>query len=118
MRRTVSLALAVCFIVPSAALAVDGKEAQYVGGTVSALKEKTEGPFSTQSETHFVFTSKKKDGGKLEVPYSSITALEYGQKAGRRVAVAVLVYYRWPILYCWIYCRDGVGDSGYDRVSA
>jgi hypothetical protein len=87
----VGVCLVASLVFPSLALAVDGREAMYVGGTLSGLKEKTEGPFSTRSDTYITFTSKKRDGGKVEIPYAAITSLEYGQKAGRRVAVAVLV---------------------------
>ena len=69
-------------------LAVDGDKAAYVGGTVSGLQEKAEAKLVT-SETGFVFDAGKK--GSLSVPFSAISSLEYGQKAGRRVAVAVLV---------------------------
>jgi len=68
--------------------AVGGKKAEYIGGTLSGIPEKTEGTFSTQSETEAVFETKN---AKIAIPYASITGLEYGQKAGRRVAVAVLV---------------------------
>jgi len=60
----------------------------YVGGTIGAIKEGTEGKSSAADEKVFVFTYK---GGKLEVPYDRIDALEYGQKAGRRVGLAVVV---------------------------
>lgn len=70
-----------------------------VGGSVSPviwlfaeyanLKERAEGTLSTQSSTELVFTTKK-DGG-VTIPYSAIGSLEYRQKAGRRVAVAVMV---------------------------
>ena len=39
-------------------------------------------------ETDLKFTSKK---GSFVIPYSQVTSVEYRQKAGRRVAVAVLV---------------------------
>lgn len=44
---------------------------------------------STQSDTALTFTPKKT--AAVTIPYAAITELEYGQKAGRRVAVAVLV---------------------------
>ena len=69
--------------------AVDGDKAMYVGGTVSALKEKAEGKLLTTSESEIVFQSGGK--GSLSIPYAAISELEYGQKAGRRVAVAVMV---------------------------
>lgn len=71
------------------ARAVDGDKAMYVGGTVTGVTEKAEGTFSTKSEASVAFDAGKK--GAVTIPYASITDLEYGQKAGRRVAVAVLV---------------------------
>jgi len=70
-------------------VAVDGDKAMYVGGTIAALKEKAEGKLITTSESEIVFNAGGK--GSLNVPYAAISELEYGQKAGRRVAVAVMV---------------------------
>src|SRR5262245_8902194 len=89
MKQTLFVVLVV--LAPALAFAVDGDKAQYVGGTVSAIKVKAEGPFVTDSATHARFTTNNKKDGALEIPYTAITGLEYGQKAGRRVAVAVLV---------------------------
>jgi len=89
IRLAFALTLATSLARP--AWAVDGKKAQYMGGTIAALSEKTEGAFSTRSESSFTFSPGKKNATELTVPYKDITALEYGQKAGRRVAVAVLV---------------------------
>ena len=88
-RRTFALLLAAIIALPSSAFAVDGKKASYIGGT-AGLKEGEEGTFSTQSETALQYEAGKK-GGALSVPYRDIVSLEYGQKSGRRVAVAVLV---------------------------
>jgi len=63
----------------------------YVGGTAAELQERMEGTFSTTDEDHIVFTVAKKPNPRLEIPYAAITSLEYGQKAGRRVAMAVLI---------------------------
>lgn len=71
-------------------MAVDGDGAQYLGGTM-ALAEKAEGKLVTSSETAVTFTPKKKNQPAVEIPYNAITELEYGQKAGRRVAVAVMI---------------------------
>jgi hypothetical protein len=68
--------------------AVGGKNALYVGGTMAGVAERTEGTLLTQGEEEAVFTAKNT---KVAIPYKSITSLEYGQKAGRRVTVAVLV---------------------------
>ncbi len=88
MRRIVAMAVVVSLAGSVLVEAVGGKNAAYVGGTVVGLKEKTEGTLSTQSETEAVFQAKE---GRALFPYSAITGLEYGQKAGRRVAVAVLI---------------------------
>jgi hypothetical protein len=91
MRQFVSFVLVVCFLMPAVASAVGSKDVQYIGGTAPGMVEKMEGSFSTTSEDRAVFTVKKKPNRTLEIPYSAITSLEYGQNAGRRVAMAVLV---------------------------
>jgi len=60
----------------------------YVGGTISSIKEGTEGYTTAKAETVYVFTYK---GGHLDIPYDSVESLEYGQKAGRRLGVAIAV---------------------------
>ena len=70
--------------------AVDSRGALYVGGTIPDLKEKSEGRF-TQSEEAITFTPNKKGAKPIDIPYGSVAELEYGQKAGRRVAVGVLI---------------------------
>ena len=60
----------------------------YVGGTVPGLKEKTEGVSSTQNADVFLFDY---SGGKLSIPYKQVNSLEYGQKAGRRVGMAIAI---------------------------
>jgi hypothetical protein len=87
MKKLTSLLIAIT-ILSTSALALDGKKTAYIGGTVTGLKEGTEGKSSAADENKFVFEYKN---GKVEIPYSQIEELEYGQKAGRRVAVAILV---------------------------
>lgn len=88
MKCFTALALTLSLTVPL--FAVDGDGAQYLGGTLS-VKEKTEGKLSTASESETVFTPKDKKLKPIAIPYAAITGLEYGQKAGRRVAVAVMI---------------------------
>lgn len=71
--------------------AVDSKKAEYVGGTITAIAERAEGLLDTTTESQLVFTPERGKGPSLMVPYAAITSLEYGQKAGRRVGVAILV---------------------------
>lgn len=68
--------------------AVRGKEVMYVGGTIAGLPEATEGALETTDAKVLRFTSTK---GKFEIPYEGITSIEYGQKAGRRLGVALVI---------------------------
>jgi len=82
-------ALAVTLLLPTAALAGLGSDkTMYLGGTVAGVKEKTEGKSSTTDPKVFSFAAKK---AKFDIPYDQINSLEYGQKAGRRIGVAVVV---------------------------
>lgn len=67
---------------------VTGDEVLYVGGTITSLPEATEGSADLKNDEKLVFSSPK---GGFEIPYSSIKTLEYGQKAGRRVGVAIVI---------------------------
>ncbi len=94
MNRLVAAILAGLIFLVSVAEAggLDRKKAMYVGGTVPGIKERTQGISSTSDEKVFVFTYKDGDKeGKLTVPYDRINDLEYGQKAGRRIGLAVTV---------------------------
>ncbi len=94
MRRFIAGSLAVFFMLASSTEAggLDSKKAMYVGGTVASVKERTEGVPSTTDEKVFVFTFKEGDKeSKLTVPYDRINDLEYGQKAGRRLGLALTV---------------------------
>lgn len=66
--------------------AVRGKEVMYVGGTITHIPERTEGLLDADDKDVLRFVSPK---GSFEIPYNQITTLEYGQKAGRRLAVAL-----------------------------
>jgi hypothetical protein len=66
----------------------------YVGGTVASLKEGTEGKSSAKDERAFKF---EYHGATLQIPYDRVNDLEYGQKAGRRLGVAIAV--TWMALF-------------------
>lgn len=85
LSRTLLLAVAVC---SCAGAAVRGDEAMYVGGTIASIPEKTEGRLDVSKDRAAEFTCKK---GSFSIPYDKINSLEYGQKAGRRVGVALAV---------------------------
>lgn len=65
-----------------------GDEAKYIGGTLVAIPDKTEGRLDTSQEKTATFVWKK---GEVAISYNKITSLEYGQKAGRRIGMAVAV---------------------------
>lgn len=95
MKKFISLFLVVLFLLELPMYAgINSKATMYVGGTVSSIKEGTEGRSSTADEKIFTFEYK---GGKLIIPYEKIDSLEYGQKAGRRVGVAIAV--TWVALF-------------------
>jgi hypothetical protein len=83
-------AVLVCSLVVDlgALAAVRGKEVMYVGGTIANLPEGTIGALDTTHEKALVFDSPK---GKFSIPYENVTSLEYGQKAGRRLGVALTI---------------------------
>lgn len=68
--------------------AVGSKDTSYIGGTINAIKEGTEGSSSAKDEKVFVFEYKD---GKLNIPYDRVNDLEYGQKAGRRLGLALTI---------------------------
>lgn len=97
MTRTTQIVAAyvvlVSFLAPSIALALDGKEAAYFGGTSAVFagaKDPVEGTLDTTATDALTLTGKSKPfkGQQLRIPYESIVDLEYGQKAGRRVGLA------------------------------
>lgn len=74
-------------LLPNAAAAVRGDQTMYVGGTISAIPQRTEGRLDL-AEGRAVFQS---PAGEIAIPYNRITSIEYGQKVGRRLGVAVAV---------------------------
>lgn len=89
MKRLLGLVLVCLFVLEPVAFGGLGSDkTQYVGGTENQIKEGTEGKSSAKDDKHFVFEFK---GGELAIPYDQVNDLEYGQKAGRRVGVAIMV---------------------------
>ncbi len=88
LKRVTALLLLICLSVPTTFAGVGSHEAEYVGGTVTSIKTGTDGKVSTDDEKSYVFTYK---AGSLKIPYERVEALEYGQKAGRRVGLALAI---------------------------
>lgn len=87
-RRVVLTSIAVTLFVGIAFAGLGSDKTKYIGGTINSLKEGDEGKSSTKDEKVFVFDAGK---DRVQIPYSQIDSLEYGQKAGRRIGVAVVV---------------------------
>lgn len=87
MRKSLAV-IASLIVLGTLVWAVGNDKAQYDGGTESQIKDKAEGVLSTSGNSNLTFTA---DKSVLRVPYSEINDIEYGQKAGRRVAVAIVV---------------------------
>jgi hypothetical protein len=88
VKKLVSLLFVLVLFLETAAWAGLGSgQTMYVGGTTKGVAERTEGK-SSMGEDGFIFTHK---GGKLTIAYAQVNGLEYGQKAGRRVGMAIAI---------------------------
>ena len=85
--RLVASVLVIVGLATQIAFGVGGKRALYRGGTLP-IAESTRGEVSTLDPLLFSFRHKL---GDLEIPYAQVNALEYGQKAGRRLGLAIVV---------------------------
>lgn len=89
MKRSITLILVCVFALESFLVAGIGSDkTAYVGGTENQIKDGIEGRSSAKGEDQFVFNYKD---GKLEIPYTQVNELEYGQKAGRRLGLALTI---------------------------
>jgi hypothetical protein len=89
MKRRLTILLLLVFVMDSLMLAGIGSDkTAYIGGTENQIKDGVEGRSSTKGELSFVFQYKK---GKLEIPYDHVNDIEYGQKAGRRLGLALAI---------------------------
>jgi hypothetical protein len=89
VKRFIALLLACVFAFDFVAFAGLGSDkTAYIGGTENQIKDGTEGQSSAKDEKNFVFEYK---GGKLGIPYDQVNDMEYGQKAGRRVGLAIAI---------------------------
>jgi hypothetical protein len=89
MKRVFALLLACIVTFNCVAFAGLGSDkTAYIGGTENQVKDGAEGESSAKDEKVFVFQYKE---GKLEIPYDQVDDLEYGQKAGRRLGLALAI---------------------------
>ena len=87
MKQVLASLLAVVFALEAPLWAGLGSDkAMYVGGTTTAIPQKSEGRFSTDDTKVASFNWGK---GEWKVPYEKVTSLAYGQHAGRRVGATI-----------------------------
>ena len=94
MKKTVSIVVLFALLLGTAWAGLGSDKAMYVGGTLNQIKENSEGKVSATNPTVFTFTSKQ---GSVSIPFDHVNDLEYGQKAGRRLGVAIAV--TWMALF-------------------
>jgi hypothetical protein len=73
---------------PTACAGEPGAKAIYVGGSLPGLPDSAKGRIHTTETDAFRFTAKDLDA---EIPWERINLLEYGQRVGRRLGMAILV---------------------------
>jgi len=116
-KRAVFTISAILFLVCVVRAGVRGHASVYVGGTMSGIEKGAKGQLDTGDKA-LAFSPGK--GHDFNIPYSQITAMDYGEHAGRRVAAAVLV--AWPLLfshkkrhYLTVYFNRDEGKVGEER---
>lgn len=85
-----SARFAVLFVLSAAFVTAGGPGARaaYVGGTVEGVGDRVQGVILTTDDDRFLFEAKAMT---VHVPYENINLLEYGQKASRRYAMAIVI---------------------------
>lgn len=76
-------------IQPPSARGADRGKAVYIGGTLSAVKEKSQADIDLKGEEKLVFSPK--GVAPIQIPWSGIQEVEYGQKVGHRVKTAIFL---------------------------
>ncbi len=76
------------FVTPAALAAVRGDDVKYVGGTITDIPQNTEGSLLIDQQAGLKFQCRR---GNFDIPFDRVSSLEYGQKAGRRIGVAIMV---------------------------
>jgi hypothetical protein len=75
-------------ISPALLAGIPSKKAVYRGGTLAAPTPSTKGEVCVTEPAEFIFDYR---AGQLRVPYDRINVVEYGQKTGRRLGLAVVL---------------------------
>ena len=88
-RIQATAAFVLATLLASPTLAVKKGEAKFMGGTIRTVAEGAEGPIDLANQTRLLFIAKK--SATLEIPWTSITQMEYGQRVARRWRSAILL---------------------------
>lgn len=89
MKRRLTIVLLFVLVMDSLMFAGIGSDkTAYIGGTENQIRDGAEGRSFAKGETSFIFEFKN---GKLEIPYTQVNDIEYGQKAGRRLGLALTI---------------------------
>jgi len=73
---------------PALLAGIPSKKAVYRGGTLTVPEPSTKGELRVTGPAAFIFDYR---AGQLRVPYERINVLEYGQKTGRRLGLAIVL---------------------------
>ena len=95
MSRSLRLLLALLIVAAPGMAGVRGHSSKYVAGTAASCKAGQDGRLEV-GEQAVAFTAGKACG-PINIPYESITAMDYGEHVGRRVGLAIAV--AWPLLF-------------------
>lgn len=68
--------------------AVSKGKAKFMGGTLTGVQEKTDGSIDLKGNDALRWAGEK--GNRIEIPWPSVTEMEYGQKVGFRWRSAIL----------------------------
>ena len=71
-----------------ARLAAAQTKVEYIGGTVSKLTEGSQGSITLTDDRYLAFYAGKT---QIRVAYDRVNLIEYGQQAGRRLALALVI---------------------------
>jgi hypothetical protein len=76
--------------IASVGSAVDKGKAKFMGGTLTGIQEKTDGPIDLKGDDALRWFGDK-GAGRVEIPWRKVTEMEYGQKVGMRWRSAILL---------------------------
>lgn len=106
--------LFLCLLLTLIGLHAADSKAEYVGGTITAFKPGQDGQLGIENPETLTFRNAK---SQVEIPYTQVRSIEYGQKVDRRYMEAILLSPMFLLSkkrdhYLTIHYRD---PKGYDQ---